>query len=753
MKPAPQGILVIQCMGLGDLLFSIPVLRVLNRTFPDDPITFVTNHPNASLLSLVPEVEKTLFYRSKNPLELARLVAQIRASQCRMAIVLNPIFRGAVLARLAGIPMRVGYLHDYERKQSLHGMEWLLLTHAFTPTAQKMHEVDRYLDLLAQMGWPAREDERVPQLLCSKSRGQLKGHRVVIHPGAGWVMRRWPEERFAQLADWLVKNCGAQVSLVGGEEEQPLAERIHGRMTAPAENMAGALALPQLAEYLAESALFIGNDTGTLHLAAAVGVPTVGLFGPGDPEKVRPLSSRSRILHHPVPWGPCRVQYTRRCENNLCMQDIRLEEVQEAAAELLGVRGSTSSPRTDTLFTPPKPAEGRQPKKILYLQSTSEISGTDITLLRTVEILDRARWEPHIVLHREGPFAEEYRKAGCRVHLVPSMRQLTFHRGVGHFLRCIGGYPFAVAHIASLIRREKIHLVHTNTVHNPYGFLAALLSRRPHLWHIRELVVQSSFFRTIEQWAVNRFSTRFIVMDNAIAEMFLKPGGGLPAKIAKLYDGVDVEQFHPQISGSRIRRELGISETTPLVGMVGRLDPAKGPELFLEAAARIHAKVPSSRFLVCGGEIFGHAGYEAALRRKAAVLGIEQVVFFTGWTYRYRDIPEVYGALDLSLQCPVYPEPYGLAHVEAMASGVPVVAFAQGGPTELCVNGETALLVPPGDAAAAAEAVANLLKDPEKARTLGEAGRKRAETYFDRRRCVRDLEILYESVLEEPSSC
>lgn len=393
------------------------------------------------------------------------------------------------------------------------------------------------------------------------------------------------------------------------------------------------------------------------------------------------------------------------------------------------------------------------PFKILYLQSTAEISGTDIALLRTVEILDRKRFEPHVILHREGPFASEYRKAGCQVHLIPDMRQWTFHRGLSYLALCFLGYPFAVVRIAFLIRRERIDLVHSNTVHNPYGFLAAFLTRQPHVWHIREIVVQSHLLKELERWLIPQFSRRFIVMDNAIAEMFLKPSGGLPAKIAKLYDGVDLELFRPRTSGSRIRRELGLDDQTPLVGMVARLDPVKGPDLFLEIAARVHAKLPQCRFLLCGGEIQGHEGYEAVLRRKASELDLERFVFLTGWRYRYRDIPEVYNALTVSLQCPVYPEPYGLAHVEAMASEVPIVAFARGGPAELCVNGETALLVPPGDVAGAVEAVANLLQDPERARAMGKAGRKRAETYFDRRTCVQELETLYHSILEGEASC
>jgi len=385
-------------------------------------------------------------------------------------------------------------------------------------------------------------------------------------------------------------------------------------------------------------------------------------------------------------------------------------------------------------------------RRILYLQSTSEISGTDIALLRTIEALDPSRFEPHVVLHRLEPFSEEYRRAGAHVHEIPSMRQLSAHRGLGYLLRYLVGYPAAVVRIARLIRRERIDLVHTNTLHNLYGFLAARLTARPHVWHVREIVVQSPLLRWLERGLVTRFSSRILVMDNAIARMFLKPGGGMPAHIVKLYDGVDLEQLQPAVSGLRIRRELGLDETTPLVGMVARLDPAKGSDLFLEAAARVHAQEPRCRFLLCGGEIQGHEGYEATLRERAESLGIGRVTLFTGWRYRLRDIPEVYGALDILLQCPAYPEPYGLTCVEAMASGVPVVTFREGGPAELCADGETALLVPAGDTTAAAGAVISLLRNPEKRRALGEAGRRRAERLFDRRRCVRELEALYDAL-------
>jgi glycosyltransferase involved in cell wall biosynthesis len=385
---------------------------------------------------------------------------------------------------------------------------------------------------------------------------------------------------------------------------------------------------------------------------------------------------------------------------------------------------------------------------VLYLQSTSEIGGSDVTLLRTVEILDRTEVEPHVAMPHDGPLVEAFRKAGCRVHLVPTMQKLTSRRGLTGLGRYAAGYlPGALA-ISGLIRSEGIRLVHTNSIHNLYGFLAALWTRRPHVWHVREIVVQSRAVRTLEVSLVRRFSTRFVVMSDAIGEMFRGRDGRLPRRMVKLYDGVDLDSFHPrQRADHRIRRELGLGETVPLVGIVTRLDPGKGVDVFLEAAHLIHRAVPDVKFLVCGGEIEGHAGYEASLRRRAESLGLARTVLFSGWRYNHRDIPQVYGALDVSVQCPVRPEAYGLANVEAMASGVPGVAAAAGGPLELCVQGETTLLVPPRDPHAAAEAVIALLRDPGRRAAMSAAGRRRAELLFDRRRCVRALERLYAEII------
>lgn len=384
------------------------------------------------------------------------------------------------------------------------------------------------------------------------------------------------------------------------------------------------------------------------------------------------------------------------------------------------------------------------PYRILYLQSTSEIGGSDLALLRTIQHLDKKVFQPHVVLPHDGPLVHHFRQAGAEIHFVP-MAKATLRRRPTYFAHYAIRYLPTVWTILRLIDGNAINLVHTNSLHNLYGWLAALLSGRPHVWHIRELVTQSAVIRKIELFLARRFSTRIIVMSSAIGEMFGSVDT-LPPHFIKLHDGIELDTFRPGISSMRIRAAL--RWRGPLVGAVSRLDEWKGLDTFLRAAAEVKSVMPNTRFLVAGGAIEGQENYEIALKQLAQRLGLGDCVYFTGWKYAHEDIPEVLNALDLFVLVPNTPEPYGLAVLEAMACGTPSVLSNTGGPREIVGNSGCATLVPPRDPASTACAIVHLLQDDASRRAMSTAARRRAEADFDVRHCVRRLESLYLDLLE-----
>lgn len=386
--------------------------------------------------------------------------------------------------------------------------------------------------------------------------------------------------------------------------------------------------------------------------------------------------------------------------------------------------------------------------RVLYLQSNSEIGGSDVSLLRIVEGLDRSRFRPVVVLPSHGPLTKPLEERGAKVVVVGAMLKLTTRKGPLYHVRFLANYPRAVARLARVIRRERIDLVHTNTLHNLYGYAAALRARRPHVWHVREIVSQSAAVRRAEVFLARRFADRIVTVSAAAADMF-RSGGECPPQLRVVWDGVNLTRFHPRNRGDRVRAELGIEDEAPLVGLVGRLDHCKGVEVFLRAAALCREEFPGARYVVCGGEVEGQEEVGRGARRLARELGLTDAVSFTGWRYGPDDMPEVHAALNVLVSSSTAPESFGLVLIEAMATGRPVVATNHGGPREVCVEGETALLVPPGDPRRTADAVLELLRDPARARAMGRAGRERAERHFDERRHSRELQLLYEEVLGE----
>jgi glycosyltransferase involved in cell wall biosynthesis len=398
-----------------------------------------------------------------------------------------------------------------------------------------------------------------------------------------------------------------------------------------------------------------------------------------------------------------------------------------------------SIPSSSTTFHPAM--------RVLYVQSIAEIGGSDVALLRMVEGLDRSRYEPFVALPAEGPLTADLRRAGATVFLVPSMLRLTSTRGLRYLLRYVVTYPRAVARLAGIVRREGIDLVHTNNLHALHGFAAARVAGVPHIWHVREIVLQSRVMRAVELFLARRFSRWIVAMSDAIAVPF-----GRVESLRVLRDGIDLERFHPRNSGARIREELAIPPHHRVAGVVCRLDHWKGVDTFLRAAARCLHRFPDTTFVVAGGAVDGRDALARDLARLAESLGIARNVRFTGWRYGPDAMPEVHAAFDVLVLPSSWPEPYGLVLLEAMATGKPVVATAQGGPLEICVADETALLVPPRDVEAMADAMARIIEDAALRAAMGAAGRARVERMFDSRDHIAAVQQLYEQAHDSSSS-
>jgi glycosyltransferase involved in cell wall biosynthesis len=240
-----------------------------------------------------------------------------------------------------------------------------------------------------------------------------------------------------------------------------------------------------------------------------------------------------------------------------------------------------------------------------------------------------------------------------------------------------------------------------------------------------------------------RLADRILVNAEAVKTWLLDEGYD-ESKIGVIRNGVDLSRFNNDRASMALRREFGIPDSSPLVGVVSRLTRLKGLEHFLESAAAIAARVPDARFLVVGETSPMDREYLRELQRHAARLGVSDRVIFTGFR---SDVPGVLAALDVSVM-PSLNEALSNVVLESMASGAPTVATEVGGTPEAIVDGVTGLLVPPAQSTAIADAVMHLLMDPPLAQQLGRAGRARIADHFSVRRMVHSTEDLYTELLE-----
>jgi glycosyltransferase involved in cell wall biosynthesis len=383
-------------------------------------------------------------------------------------------------------------------------------------------------------------------------------------------------------------------------------------------------------------------------------------------------------------------------------------------------------------------------RTLVVVQPSSERGGLEIGLYTWLRRLDPAKFRRLVVIPHDGPIVGMLLEAGIEVAFVP-MRQLRTLRSLGYQLSYLVGFWPTVLRLARLFRREHADLVHTNSLFCLYGGWAAALARVPHVWHVHEIPDQPHHVVGLLTRMTEALSIKVMVITAAVAGIF-PPAGRASGKVVQVTEGIDVVCFNPRVDGTGVRGDFGCAENAPLVGWVARLDPWKGCEVFIRAAALVHCARPNVRFAVCGGELAGYETYAAGLRKLAHEHGLDDVLQFAGWRYGWNQMPEVMAALDLLVHTPVRAEPLGLVVLEAMATGRPVVATAAGGLLEIVSDGVDGLLVPVGDVNATAAAIMRVLDDPPTARAIGQAARCTVESRYNADSYAARIQDLYLSL-------
>lgn len=335
----PRHILVIDFGQLGDVVLSLPALRALRGRFPKARITVAVGKSAAQVVELSGYADATfpvdrVALRDGSKLlavgRIAKIVKEVRRAQYDFVIDLHSLSETNLLGLLSGAGTRL-----YSRRPG-RSLDFLSNFSPPPPLEDRSkHAVDRYLDVLAPLGIKTaervprlrtrEEDDRAIEQMLKKQKASAGAPLIGLFPGAGHPSRRWPLERFAELAEFFVRNDGVRIALFAGPEERALVQQM--RALFPRDTLIfDRLTIPQLASALARLAVFVSNDTGPMHIATAVGTSTVILLDHRAPQSFMPVAENHRVV------------------SSGTINEITTEEVYGATRELL------AHGRTATLF-------------------------------------------------------------------------------------------------------------------------------------------------------------------------------------------------------------------------------------------------------------------------------------------------------------------------------------------------------------------------------------------------------------------
>ena len=321
---------------------SIPALQVLRARFPSAHIAILARPWVAGLYGREPFCDELIPYTAPKGWRGWRdkwaLVSELRKRRFECAILFQNAFEAAAIVRLARIPLRIGYARD--------ARSWLL-TDAIPvprPGETPKHQQFYYLELLKRAGmisdYPADSTIRLSGARAAKVSGPVVG----VSPGAAYGgAKRWPAERFAEAAVRVAQERGASIAVFGSKVEAPICDAVRESIRSAGVECVSFAGRTDLAEFIdlaAACEIYLTNDSGPMHIASALGVPTVAIFGATDDEATGPTGLYSRVVREPVECSPCLL---RECPiDHRCMARVSPTRVADVALELLTVGRNTA---------------------------------------------------------------------------------------------------------------------------------------------------------------------------------------------------------------------------------------------------------------------------------------------------------------------------------------------------------------------------------------------------------------------------
>jgi heptosyltransferase-1 len=336
----PRSILLVKLSAIGDVVHTLPLLEVLRKNFPEARIDWLVEEEASPIIEAHKDIDHVIVSHRKSwqkrlllhgdrlgvfP-EVKRFFDDLRSQEYDLVIDLHGLFKSGLLTGLARGRRKIGFTGGKEGSV-------LFLTDRPYPFDCDRHALDRYLQAAEYLGctinsWKgsipvqAQDKSRIDPLLAD--RFSPDDTLIAVNPMARWATKLWDMQSFSRLAQRLMEELSCRVLFTGGSSDRPVIQRIVKSLNPPPPNLAGVTTLRELAYLYTRCRLVITTDTGPMHIAAAMGVPVVALFGPTAPWRTGPHGKGHHVIRKQLECSPC---FKKKCTHMTCMHGITVEEV------------------------------------------------------------------------------------------------------------------------------------------------------------------------------------------------------------------------------------------------------------------------------------------------------------------------------------------------------------------------------------------------------------------------------------------
>ncbi len=337
-----KNILIIKPSSIGDVIHALPFLKAVRGRYPEAVISWLINRGIDEIIKDNPNLDEVILFERKRWggfddigykfKGLTEFIRELRRKRFDLVIDLQGLFRSGVITYLSGAGCRIGFANAREFSP-------IFYNYKVSHPPIEMHAVDRYLLIAKELGAditkkdfkiniPEKEKKYASSLISRNKKRSL----IAINPSARWETKMWPLKRYAELTDIIASKLKAQTVLIGSREDEVRIDEMSSMTKSKPLNLSGKTSLLQLSALLKKADLLITNDSGPMHIAAAVGTPVVAIFGPTRPVRTGPYGNGHVVLQSGL---PCICCLRKRCNDLKCMEAITVNDVLTAVKGIL----------------------------------------------------------------------------------------------------------------------------------------------------------------------------------------------------------------------------------------------------------------------------------------------------------------------------------------------------------------------------------------------------------------------------------